>query len=286
MDDIDLNSADIVALGELTESDRQYMGHQEIVVRYFCDQLVDKCNAETTTLRVKNRCRALRSTAIEYFKRFYLNNSVTHYDPRIMLVASMLLASKVEENRMSMSEALVILVGAGQTEEDIREHEVYLIESLGFDLKIYHPINACYALITEYKLHVRTTRAAECQATNFEQLEALSIGFIDVLEKSLALLIHNPTTIAAASLIFAGSLPEVALPVPFIAFLASRFDEAVATQLESHAHELQVLYDETMQQDPTPEAFCASIKVMKSASVWGGKNNKKRARPEGEAGTS
>ena len=46
----------------------------------------------------------VKGTALHYFRRFYLNNSVMDYHPKEILVTSVYLASKVEEFNISMQQ--------------------------------------------------------------------------------------------------------------------------------------------------------------------------------------
>lgn len=39
----------------------------------------------------------MQNTAVVYFRRFYLHNSLFAHDPRVLMVASLLLAGKAEE---------------------------------------------------------------------------------------------------------------------------------------------------------------------------------------------
>ena len=46
----------------------------------------------------------VKGTAIHYFKRFYMNNSVMDYHPKEILVTAVYLACKVEEFNVSMQQ--------------------------------------------------------------------------------------------------------------------------------------------------------------------------------------
>lgn len=75
---------------------------QEIIVRFHAHQLemlIGPC-AFLPSLR---RSSTVLATAIIFFRRFYLSNSVLDFQPRKIAIAAAFLASKVEEQRVQVS---------------------------------------------------------------------------------------------------------------------------------------------------------------------------------------
>eukprot|EP00761_Pharyngomonas_kirbyi_P008986 gb/GECH01009001.1/.p1 GENE.gb/GECH01009001.1/~~gb/GECH01009001.1/.p1 ORF type:complete len:292 (+),score=51.91 gb/GECH01009001.1/:1-876(+) len=84
------------------------------------------------------------STAIVYFKRFYLKNFIYFCDPELLIPAAILLASKAEENPVNgtvVHKKTKELLGRNYVYlvQDILDCECYLMEEMDFDLIIFHP---------------------------------------------------------------------------------------------------------------------------------------------------
>eukprot|EP01036_Dinobryon_divergens_P025255 gene25255-33781_t len=83
-------------------------------------------------------------TAVSYFRRFYVGNSVLHHDPRLLMLASVLLAGKTEDSFILMKDLMKIY-------SRYAESDILSAESLDFDLKVFHPYNCLPALISDFK---------------------------------------------------------------------------------------------------------------------------------------
>ncbi|EGG20754.1 cyclin [Cavenderia fasciculata] len=83
------------------------------------------------------------STAIVYFKRFYLKNNFIDCEPRLISITCLYLASKVEECITQAKKCALKMKeqdpSFNYTMSDILECEFYVLEELGFDLIIFHP---------------------------------------------------------------------------------------------------------------------------------------------------
>eukprot|EP01132_Coremiostelium_polycephalum_P004129 gene4129-5166_t len=103
---------------------------------HFCNVIQNLGNA------LKLRQRAI-STAIVYFKRFYLKNSFVDCEPRLIAVTCLYLSSKVEECITQAKKCGIKMKELDQSfnysMNDILECEFYVLEELDFCLIIYHP---------------------------------------------------------------------------------------------------------------------------------------------------
>ena len=71
----------------------------ELILRFFEKKLSDFCNKFRPHMP-----RNVFGTAHQYFKRFYLSNSVMDYHPKEILVTSAYLACKAEEFNVTMEQ--------------------------------------------------------------------------------------------------------------------------------------------------------------------------------------
>lgn len=125
------------------------------------------------------------STAIVYFKRFYLRNSLKSIDPLLMTPTCILLASKVEEfgvisNNRLMSTCSTVLKNKfsyayNQNEfpyriAQILECEFYLLELMDCCLILYHP----YRPLLQYMQDIKDYK--ECKESTSNGVLASSNG--------------------------------------------------------------------------------------------------------------
>ena len=78
---------------------------QEKVLRHFCRQIevaMEAYKMKGSFDAIGRRWWRVAPTAIVYFRRFYIYNSLRVHDPRIMLLACLLVAGKTEESIVSM----------------------------------------------------------------------------------------------------------------------------------------------------------------------------------------
>ena len=104
------------------------------------------------------------ATANLFFRRFFLSNSITMYDPKSILLASAFLASKVEEGMVhvqSLEDATrnmglgVVLV------KDILESELHLVTGLNFELMCSHPYKALIALWEDLRTFLKSDKGKQ-----------------------------------------------------------------------------------------------------------------------------
>lgn len=79
---------------------------QEMLVRYHAQQ-IGQLIGPVAVVRGLVRNSTVQATAIMLFRRFYISNSVLHFEPRRLAVASAYLASKIEEQRVEVSVMVV-----------------------------------------------------------------------------------------------------------------------------------------------------------------------------------
>nr|AAW79029.1 GekBS183P [Gekko japonicus] len=87
--------------------------------------------------------RSVVGSACMYFKRFYLNNSVMEYHPRVIMLTCAFLACKVDEFNVSSAQFVGNLrespIGQEKALEQILEYELLLIQQLNFHLIVHNP---------------------------------------------------------------------------------------------------------------------------------------------------
>ncbi|NXP08138.1 CCNH protein, partial [Thinocorus orbignyianus] len=140
-------------------------------------------------------------TACMYFKRFYLNNSVMEYHPRIIMLTCAFLACKVDEFNVSSVQFVGNLrespVGQEKALEQILEYELLLIQQLNFHLIVHNPYRPLEGFLIDLK-----TRYPLLE--NPEVLRKTADDFLNRVALTDAYLLFTPAQIALAAILSSG----------------------------------------------------------------------------------
>ncbi|XP_068166384.1 cyclin-H [Antennarius striatus] len=124
---------------------------EDVLFRHYEKRMLEFCNAFKPAMP-----KSVVGTAVMYFRRFYLNNSIMEYHPRIIMLTCAYLACKVDEFNVSCSQFVGNLVQespAGQERvlEQILEYELLLIQQLNFHLVVHNPYRPMEGLLIDIK---------------------------------------------------------------------------------------------------------------------------------------
>ncbi|XP_017928326.1 cyclin-H [Manacus vitellinus] len=146
--------------------------------------------------------RSVVGTACMYFKRFYLNNSVMEYHPRIIMLTCAFLACKVDEFNVSSAQFVGNLrespLGQEKALEQILEYELLLIQQLNFHLIVHNPYRPFEGFLIDLK-----TRYPVLE--NPEVLRKTADDFLSRVALTDAYLLFTPSLIALTAILSSGS---------------------------------------------------------------------------------
>ncbi|NWH84096.1 CCNH protein, partial [Aegithalos caudatus] len=165
--------------------------------KYYEKRLLDFCAAFKPVMP-----RSVVGTACMYFKRFYLNNSVMEYHPRIIMLTCAFLACKVDEFNVSSAQFVGNLrespPGQEKALEQILEYELLLIQQLNFHLIIHNPYRPFEGFLIDMK-----TRYPVLE--NLELLRKTADEFLNRVALTDAYLLFTPSQIALTAILSSGS---------------------------------------------------------------------------------
>jgi hypothetical protein len=234
----------------LREEDiEQYLQDIQILNHHFtrfiaisCAYLEDNSDSNRSSAILRLRWRVV-ATTIEFFKRFYLYNSMLAYDPRIIMLGCIYLAGKVEHYYIRPKDILKIYDKC--TEKELFDAEMLLLQGIGYELKINHPLNCNHTLLADYKRYCSSPEVLEGLQKNAMSDDALSKeeqaaamqawqkdsdDYLRVLQLSDASLIYNPVAVAVCSLLQTGKL--------LVLTSSSRTNSANSISLLQQSHSL------------------------------------------------
>ncbi|NXN13980.1 CCNH protein, partial [Indicator maculatus] len=172
--------------------------HEELAIcKYYEKRLLDFCTVFKPAMP-----KSVVGTACMYFKRFYLNNSVMEYHPRIIMLTCAFLACKVDEFNVSSAQFVSNLrespVGQEKALEQILEYELLLIQQLNFHLIVHNPYRPFEGFLIDLK-----TRYPMLE--NPEILRKSADDFLNRVALTDAYLLFAPSQIALTAILSSGS---------------------------------------------------------------------------------
>ncbi|XP_043682501.1 cyclin-H [Vespula pensylvanica] len=167
---------------------------ERTLLRFYELQLRDFCRRFTPPMP-----RATVATALHYFKRFYLRNSVMDYHPKEILVTCVYLACKVEEFNVSISQFVANIKGDREKASDIiLNNELLLMQQLNYNLTIHNPFRPVEGLMIDIK-----TRYTSLE--NPEKLRPHIDEFLERVFLTDSVLLYAPSQVALAATLHAAS---------------------------------------------------------------------------------
>mmetsp|Transcript_19185 Transcript_19185/g.31403 ORF Transcript_19185/g.31403 Transcript_19185/m.31403 type:complete len:356 (-) Transcript_19185:180-1247(-) len=146
-------------------------------------------------LKIREVCSVFKfpdivhATAIVYFKRFYLSRSIIDYHPKQVMLTSIYIACKVEEINMPVDDFVRPL---NADPDQILQFELVFLDSIHFQLIVFHPYRPLLGLIQEAE-----------ELGLYTQIKELYESARKIVHTSLFTdlsLIFSPAQIAAAAL--------------------------------------------------------------------------------------
>jgi cyclin H len=138
-------------------------------------------------------------TALQYLRRFYLNNSVMNYHPKHVLVTCVYLASKVEEFNVSMAQFVANVKGdRGKAQDIVLNMELLLMQQLKYQLTIHNPYRPIEGFLIDLKTRCLKAGDPERFRSNIDE-------FIEKTYYTDACLLFSPSQIALAAIVYAAA---------------------------------------------------------------------------------
>ncbi|XP_030624888.1 cyclin-H [Chanos chanos] len=166
---------------------------EKVLFRHYEKRLLDFC-----TIFKPAMPKSVVGTACMYFRRFYMNNSLMEYHPRIIMLTCAYLACKTDEFNVSSGQFVGNLQesSAGQERvlEQILEYELLLIQQLNFHLVVHTPYRPMEGFLIDLK-----TRYPLLE--NPEMLRKSADDFLNRAAMTDAGLLFSPSQIALTAVL-------------------------------------------------------------------------------------
>ena len=259
----------------------------------------------TAQVRRMRRAPKVVATAAMLYQRFFVSNSVLLFDPKVLLVAAVFLATKTEDVMASTKDLELASesMQAPVKTADIVAAEVHLIAGVHFDLHCFHPYKTLDALTEDVRTHLKKAAMGETSSSrsgsspDWKTIYDTARKLLDdaIVQKDVALL-YTPSSIGLASLVKAAADTEqnqtednATASIPWKGYLEARFPQKDTDQvLESVIPTIVKDFAQVYNNDVG--AVKAVHKQLKKVKIWGGggdgskkKKKKKSTEPDGES---
>ncbi|XP_066474190.1 cyclin-H [Tiliqua scincoides] len=193
------------------------------ICKYYEKRLLDFCSVFKPAMP-----KSVVGTACMYFKRFYLNNSVMEYHPRIIMLTCAFLACKVDEFNVSSAQFVGNLrespLGQEKALEQILEYELLLIQQLNFHLVVHNPYRPFEGFLIDMK-----TRYPSLE--NPEILRKTADDFLNRVALTDACLLYTPSQIALTAILSSASRTGISMESYLSESLMLKENKASLSQL-------------------------------------------------------
>eukprot|EP00033_Pygsuia_biforma_P004654 GCRY01005101.1.p1 GENE.GCRY01005101.1~~GCRY01005101.1.p1 ORF type:complete len:350 (-),score=71.34 GCRY01005101.1:788-1837(-) len=195
-----MKTGKIIDSVKIPESDVLTCEEEAIIRRLFAHKMCGVCKA------LKLGAQVL-PTALMFFKRFYVDNSVMVYDPKLIMLVCVYIACKAEEFNLIAGEFARF---TKVEEADILDNELLVLSKIRFHLVVFHPNKPVQGFVSDMQEFVGQQGPAqsiaphEWSADSFTALATAATALLDKLHLSDLCLSHSPSNLALAALRSAG----------------------------------------------------------------------------------
>jgi cyclin H len=176
------------------------MAEECTVRQYYEDALLKFCREFRPSMPAY-----VMGTAVAYYKRFFLHNSVMDYHPKDIMYPCVYLACKVEEFNVTIGQfvANMSLFEPDEAVDLVLSQELLLMQMLHYHLTVHNPYRPVEGLLIDIK-----TRS---DITDPERLRKGADEFIFRSLRTDICLLFSPSQIALAALLTGGNMIGVSL---------------------------------------------------------------------------
>ncbi|CAO3633577.1 unnamed protein product [Cunninghamella blakesleeana] len=205
------------------------------VCRFYEQQLQNMC----AYLKLPNTVMA---TAVIYMKRFFLRNTVMDYHPKDILLTCLFLATKVENERISIDEFGKSLKLPNT--DMILQLEFTVSQGLQFEYSIHHPYRASYGYFLDIQYNKDGSKDTSLDMDLLKETYARVSTIIKEIYLTDLPFIYQPAQLAIAAFIIAGKNNGFDLRIR--SYLEHHFDKELSDTL----YTMTILIDETLEDNP------------------------------------
>jgi len=177
------------------------MEETTLLLRYWEHKIQLVCRSECAKDPSRFTLRVM-SAAQMFFKRFYLNVSIMEVEPKAMMLACLILAGKVEEEKIE-AEPLIASYHKKIQPKELASIEMQLLQVLRFQLCIHSPFRCLNGLMQDLAATLNEEAlqsGADQQDEQLQQLHDCAVGLLCEAQSSDAPFLYSPQQLAVEAL--------------------------------------------------------------------------------------
>ena len=204
------------------------------------------------------------ASAIVFFQRFFLTHSFLDHDPRVIMLAAVLLAGKTEECRISYRDLHAVYEKSSP--EEIQAAELLLLEALNFELAVEHPKSMVGTFIADFKRVANSSSSSSSSSSR--EWSAAAEEVVWDLQVAAGALRFSPAAVAVCALRECEGKAAGAFSLTFDAYLTQRFGAEAAAELLSQAASVALLLPEAREEVTHDYLKKECLEWLKTESKW------------------
>ncbi|KAI8825671.1 cyclin-like protein [Fimicolochytrium jonesii] len=210
---------------------------QQRLSQFYVNRLVKFCKAIKPPLD-----RFVQATAVVFFKRFYLRNTMMDYDPKVYFLTCLFLSTKVENQYIPLRDFLAQIPKA-PTAEVMKDYEFQLSQGIRFEYQVHHPfwpLHGFFLDVQNYILSAHPKAAHDLHLQRLTKTYHRAEQFAALATLSELIFTHMPAQIGFGCLLAASR--ENDFEKELEKYLTSRF-HAEADNLARLRVEMEAIVD-------------------------------------------
>ncbi|KAL4223898.1 hypothetical protein ACF0H5_017361 [Mactra antiquata] len=177
-------------------------GEEKLMMRHFEFILSSFCKKFSPIMP-----KYVQGTALTYFKRFYIHNSIMDFHPKDLMLTCVYLSCKVEEFNVSIGQFVGNLKGDREKFANIiLGFELLLMDKLHYHLTVHNPFRPLEGFLIDLK-----TRYFKDKPESVERLRKNAEEFVEKSMSTDACLIFSPSQLALAAIIYSAGEDGISL---------------------------------------------------------------------------
>jgi hypothetical protein len=222
-----------------------YNEEYEIIYRFYTRMINEQFH---------HRYWRVAATAITFFHKFYICNNILLYDPRIVMLASVLLAGKVEHHYIGIEELLTL--NPSTTNDIICKYETFILQSLDFKLFVYHPNNIMNTILSDMR-HIYTNAILidkDKEKDCVDMLLSLQLSHISFM--------YNPLIICLFCIKYSSKHQ-----IDIDKYIVERYGQDLFQELSSEYSSIEMIYEKS-KVEIDGGAIKQYLKRLKTSNLW------------------
>ena len=172
---------------------------KELLVRYFSNEILNcfekpssKASSPPPQKAWLQKSWRVASSAVYIFRKFFQENEMIDYDPRLVMLSAIFMSGKIENHRIKMQEIFDIITNKYSIDK-VLGMEIHLFQHFAPELKFYHPQNLIKTIFNDFYVNSSMSSSDPKKKVELEQLASQAMRNVQLTK---AIIDFSPLVVA------------------------------------------------------------------------------------------